>query len=254
MAGAVASLVLVLGASVLVGQALASLAAGATHGRPQPLSWLAPAFGLAALLVVAGITIRLPGHAVTAAIALGVVVIASGVVLRGRVTGLGEGARPRRSRAARHGARGGDSLRARRLRRQPRRRPGQRRHGLAPDHRRPHRGPAGPRPLIRQGGYPIGPHALVAAIASVTGADLVDVFVGFTLALAPLLGLVALGGLTGLGRVRRILGACLVALAYLGIAYLMQGAFKEPMMSVLLLGGALALGSLIGLRPDGEAG
>ncbi len=188
MAGAVASLVLVLGASVLVGQALASLAAGATRGRPQPLSWLAPAFGLAALLVVAGITIRLPGHAVTAAIALGVVVIASGVVLRGRVTGLGEGAvlgapvllvtvLAAAIPFALVGYVGSLGV------------------GLVNDDMASHliiadyiSRPQRPRPSFVKGGYPIGPHALVAAIASVTGADLVDVFVGFTLALAPLLG------------------------------------------------------------------
>jgi hypothetical protein len=65
--------------------------------------------------------------------------------------------------------------------------------------------------------------------------------------LAPLLGLLGLGLLEGLTRLRRIAGACAIALAYLGAAYLLQGAFKEPMLSVLLIGLALWLGQLVGL-------
>ena len=44
-------------------------------------------------------------------------------------------------------------------------------------------------PSFIKGGYPIGPHAVVAASRAVTGAGLVDVFAGFTMALAPLFGL-----------------------------------------------------------------
>ncbi len=112
--------------------------------------------------------------------------------------------------------------------------------------------PHDPVPTFVKGGYPIGPHALAAAVSTGTGANLVDVFAGLTVALAPLLGWVALAGLGGFGRSRRILGACLVALAYLGIAYLLQGAFKEPMMSILVLATGVALGRLVGLRGEGE--
>lgn len=258
VAGAVATLVLVLGASLVVGQALASLAAGATRERPQPFSWLAPAYGLAAILVVAGITIRLPGHAVTAAVALGAVIVAAAVHLRGRVSGVGEGAvlgapvlAITAIAAALPFALVGfvGILGA----------------GLVNDDMASHliiadyvADPQDPVPSFVKGGYPIGPHAVVAVIAEVTGADLVNVFAGFTVALAALLGWTALAALgSDLSRARRVVGACLVALAYLGVAYLLQGAFKEPMMSILLLAGALSLGDLLNLtdvRPSSGSG
>jgi len=252
VAGALATFVLVLAGALIVGQSLAALATGATRERPAEISWLAPAYGLAALLVVAGIAVRLPGHDVTAAIALGAALAAALAHLRGRVTGFAEA-----------GALGLPVLLVTALAAVL---PfaiigyvGILGAGLVNDDMASHliiadyvADPHDPVPSFVKGGYPIGPHALVAAIAAVTGASLVDVFAGFTVALAPLLGWVALGALEGISRWRRILGACLVAVAYLGIAYLLQGAFKEPMMSVLLLGGALGLGSLIGLRAGSE--
>ena len=45
-------------------------AAGADRDRPTGVTWLAPAYGLAVLLLAGGIAIRLPGHATTAAIVL----------------------------------------------------------------------------------------------------------------------------------------------------------------------------------------
>ena len=247
MAGALATLVLVLAAALITGQALAALQAGASRERPAAVSWLAPAYGLAALLVIAGVAVRLPGRAVTAAALLAVAVVAALIHLRGRVSGFGDA-----------GALGLPVLLVTAVAAAL---PfaivgyvGVLGAGLVNDDMASHliiadyiADPHDPVPSFVKGGYPIGPHALVAAVAAVTGAGLVDVFAGFTMALAPLLGWVALGALGQLPRGRRILGACLVALAYLGIAYLLQGAFKEPMMSLLLLGGALALGGLIGL-------
>lgn len=252
MAGALATLVLVLGAALIVGQALAALAAGATRERPAPISPLAPAYGLAALLVLAGISIRLPGHATTAALVLAVAVVVAAVHLIGRIRGLGQAgitgapillvtavaALLPFAIAGFVGVLGA---------------------GLVNDDMASHliiadyvADPHDPVPSFVKGGYPIGPHALAAAISTGTGAGLVDVFAGLTVALAPLLGWVALAGLGGLGRTRRVLGACLVALAYLGIAYLLQGAFKEPMMSILVLAAGVALGRLIGLPGEGE--
>ena len=247
MAGALATLVLVLAGALIVGQALAALQAGASRERPVTVSWLAPAYGLAALLVLAGIAVRLPGRAVTAAAALVIAFIAALIYLRGRVCGRGEAAAlglpvllVTAVAAALPFALVGyvGVLGA----------------GLVNDDMASHliiadyiADPHDPVPSFVKGGYPIGPHALVAAIAALTGAGLVEVFAGFTIALASLLGWVALGALGALPRGRRILGACLVALAYLGVAYLLQGAFKEPAMSLLLLGGALALGGLVGL-------
>ena len=108
-------------------------------------------------------------------------------------------------------------------------------------------------PSFIRGGYPIGPHAVVAAFSRGSGAGLVDVFAGFTMALAPLFGLLGVGLLGTMSRLRLIVGASLVALPYLGAAYLTQGAFKEPLQAMLLIGFALSLAGLIGMRsPLGE--
>ena len=55
MIGACVSLILILASALLIGQALAAFAGGATRGRPAAVSWLAPAYGIAALLVLGGI-------------------------------------------------------------------------------------------------------------------------------------------------------------------------------------------------------
>ena len=73
-------------------------------------------------------------------------------------------------------------------------------------------------------------------MAEVTGIGLVEVFAGLTLALAVLAGLTALAMLRGLRPSLRVPSAALVALCYLAAAYLAQGAFKEPLMALLLLG------------------
>ncbi|MCB0875501.1 MAG: hypothetical protein KDB46_04810, partial [Solirubrobacterales bacterium] len=103
-------------------------------------------------------------------------------------------------------------------------------------------------PSFIKGGYPIGPHAIVAAIARAGDAGLVDVFAGFTMALAPLFGILAIGLLGRMGRWRVLVGAPLVALCYLAAAYLTQGAFKEPLQAMLLIGFGLSLAGLIGMR------
>ena len=69
MIAAYATLLVVLLGALIVGQALAVLGAGADRERPLGFSWLAPAYGLAAMLVLAGVAIRLPGHAATTAVA-----------------------------------------------------------------------------------------------------------------------------------------------------------------------------------------
>jgi hypothetical protein len=69
--GAYASVAIVCVASVTVGQAILAL------GGRRELSWLSAPVGLAALLVVAGIAVRLPGHVTAVAVALPVVVVCS---------------------------------------------------------------------------------------------------------------------------------------------------------------------------------
>jgi len=251
--GAVATFLLIGLASIVVGQAVACLASGTRRELPAVASRPAPAFGLAALLVVAGLTIRLPGHATTAAIALLLLTVAAAVYLRDRSAGVGSAppfAAPVVAitvlAAALPFAIAGQV--------------GVLGVGLINDDMASHliiadyiADPVGVVPSFVRGGYPTGPHALVAAVAEGTGADLVVVFAGFSLSLAALLGLIGVGVLDGLPRLARIAGACLIALSYLGASYLAQGAFKEPLLALLVLGFGLALADLIGMRRPGEA-
>jgi hypothetical protein len=255
MVGAVAALALVVSASLLLGSALAAFAAGATRADPAPFSWLVPAYGIAALLVLAGAAVRLPGHAATAAAVLVAATALAAFYLRGRIAG-GREALPvgvpvmaiTTLAAALPFAIAGyvgilgvglinDDMAS---------------HLIIADYIGDYSGHV---PSFIKGGYPIGPHAVVAAISKLTGAGLVDVFAGFTVALAPLLGLLGVGLLGRMSRLRLIVGGSLVSLPYLGAAYLSQGAFKEPLQAMLLIGFALSLASLIGLRsPLSETG
>ena len=253
MIGAYGTLILVGGASLLIGQALAVLAAGGGRGARVAVSWIAPAYGIAALLVLAGIAIRLPGHAITAAVVLAIAMIAAAVYLPGRVEGIGA-ALPMSAPVI------AVTVLAASLPFALAGHVGILGVGLVNDDMASHliianylSDPTGPVPSFIKGGYPIGPHAIVSSIGKVSGAGLVDVWAGFTLALAPLLGLLGLGLLEGLPRVRRVIGACLIALSYLGASYLFQGAFKEPLQTVLLIGVAACLARLIGLEKEGEA-
>ena len=54
---------------------------------------------------------------------------------------------------------------------------------------------AGPTPDLIKDGYPLGPHAIVAATAKVSGASLIEGFAGLTGAIAVLLALTAYGAL-----------------------------------------------------------
>src|SRR5256885_7306251 len=73
------SLLIILVASCLVGQALFAVC-----GRRE-WSWLAPAVGLAVVTAVAWGAVRLPGDGTVSAIAIGILALASLAFLRGRV-------------------------------------------------------------------------------------------------------------------------------------------------------------------------
>jgi hypothetical protein len=111
----------------------------------------------------------------------------------------------------------------------------------------------GPTPDLVEDGYPLGPHAIVAAAVKVTGADFIEGFAGLTGAVAVLLALTAYGALRGVRDRWRAPAAVLGAMTYLAAAYLAQGAFKEPMLGLSLLGFTLALSPLLrpwdGLQP-----
>jgi hypothetical protein len=249
MLAAYASLLILLLFAFVIGQALISVSLGVRRGGPVQPSSLAPVVGIGAMLVLAGVTARLPGHGWTAAVALLTAAAISTWWLRGRLEGL------RTSLAVAVPvvlittfaasvpffiAGGVGILGA----------------GLINDDMASHlliadyvREPEGFVPSFIRGGYPTGPHAVVVALSEGLGADLVSVFSGFTIALAPLTGLLALGLLGGeMGRVRRVVGASLVALSYLGVSFLSSGAFKEPLQALILIAFAVLLAQLVGIR------
>ncbi len=91
------------------------------------------------------------------------------------------------------------------------------------------------------GGYPLGPHAVAATFAWGLGSSVDKTLTGVLIATPVLTGLAALGGLGDLSRSRRWLVAILSAIPYMAAAWYVQSAFKEPIMSLLMLGLVLAL-------------
>jgi hypothetical protein len=248
--GALVAAALVVAAAVLVGQAVLAIA-----GRRE-WSWLAPGVGVAALLVIGSMTVRLPGRSVTAAVALAVAALASIVYLRGRVSGTGAALRaglpPALIAAALISLPFAISGRVDVLG-----------VGLVNDDMASHlliadylRNPSGVEvPAFVQGGYPIGTHAVVAGLTDGTSATLVESFAGLTLALAALTALAALAVLDHLPPARRTLAAVLAAVSYLGASYLVSGAFKEPLQALILIAFALVLAEVVGVRrPRGADG
>jgi hypothetical protein len=227
-------------ASLLLGAVIMVLA-----GRPRH-SAAGPAVGLSALLVVCGIAVKLPGHGVTAAVAAGVAVIASLLMLGRSRSPLGTvriGAIVAALVAAvvisipfatsgRIGILG---------------------QGLVNDDMASHLlftewvdSREGPTPDLVEDGYPLGPHAVVSAASKTSAADLIESYAGLTGALAVLAALTAFGALRGVREWFRAPAAVLGASSYLAAAYLAQGAFKEPLLALAVLGFALSLPALRG--------
>ena len=104
-------------------------------------------------------------------------------------------------------------------------------------------------------GYPIAPHALMAALAAVSGIAMDEVLNGLLIATAALTALAAWPLLARLPVAARVAGAVLVAFAYLPAAYFGQGAFKETMFALLIVAFAAVLAEARGARrPWIEAG
>src|SRR5436190_2715242 len=226
---------LIVFASLLLGSAVMAIA-----GQPRH-SAAVPATGLSALMVICGIAVKLPGHAMTAAVITGVVLIGCFVVFdrAGGATG--------RVRAGAVVALLGAALIAA-IPFMTSGRIGILGQGLVNDDMASHllftewiSSHAGPTPDLIKDGYPLGPHAIVAATAKVSGASLIEAFAGLTGAIASLLALTTYGALPGVRGWLRVPAAILSASPYLAAAYLAQGAFKEPMLALALLGFALAL-------------
>jgi hypothetical protein len=231
------------GALILVASLLLGAAIMALSGRPRH-SPVGPAAGLSALLVICGVAVKLPGHATTAAVATGLALVGAFAVFgRARepvvpirweailvVAGAALVAAIPFLTSGRIGILG---------------------QGLVNDDMASHLlftewvdTHAGPTPDLIKDGYPLGPHAIVAASAKVSGASLIEGFAGLTGAIAALLGLTAYGALPGVRAWLRVPAAILAASPYLAAAYLAQGAFKEPMLALALLGFALGLPAL----------
>ena len=98
------------------------------------------------------------------------------------------------------------------------------------------------RPLDTYGvGYPLGPQAVSATFAEGLGSSVDKTLTGVLIATPVLTGLAALGAIGDLPRARRWLVATLAAIPYLTAAWYVESAFKEPIMSLLLIGMVLAL-------------
>ena len=232
---------LIVAASLLLGSAIMAIA-----GLPRH-SAAGPATGISALLVICGIAVKLPGHAVTAAAITGVALVGcffvfsrtrvpAGTVRVGAIVAVIGAALVVAIPFATSG------------------RVGILGQGLVNDDMASHllftewiTSHAGPTPDLIKDGYPLGPHAIVAATAKVSGASLIEAFAGLTGAIAVLLALTAYGVLGGIRGWLRVPAAVLAASPYLAAAYLAQGAFKEPLLALALLGFALGMPALRGI-------
>ena len=228
--------------SVVVGRAL-MLALG--WRRPE---WIAGAVGLATLVVVAPLAVRLPGRGLTAAVVLALATIACAVVTRRAVPKQAKGAREAdaegRPRAQHLVAlcvvpamiavaclpfvfNEGTGVLG---------------EGIYTNDQAAQLYWAdwladgfGPQPNAVSVGYPVGPQALVASVSEGTGVNLLDAFNGLLIAIPALTALAALSLLTTLPPVRRGVSAGLVGLPYLGASFLAQSGFKETIMAMLVL-------------------
>jgi hypothetical protein len=94
---------------------------------------------------------------------------------------------------------------------------------------------------IRAGAYPIGPHVLAAALGTLSLSDALAAFTALLLATQALTAVAALTVLSTQPLGRRVAASVAVGVTYLPIAYFAQGAFKEPLLALLILAFALVL-------------
>ncbi len=92
-----------------------------------------------------------------------------------------------------------------------------------------------------QPGYPLGPHSLVDALGSGLGLRLDLGFTALLIATLVIIALVGSAALRGEAGWKRVVTGVLAALFYLVAAYYAEGAFKEPLLAVLLLAFVLQL-------------
>lgn len=235
MAAVIISALALCTASTVVGRAILVLA------ELRAAVWLSPVTGFAALLVLALGAMALPGAGTTAVFVVGLALAgAVAVLLRSRPLRwdrIGE-ALPTAAltlllaivpflaygRAGVLGVLDNADLAT---------------HLELADAARDGRSPAGLAPELA--GYPIGPHALTAVLASTLRIDLVTAFNGLLVSVAVLTALTALAGLGHGPRVLRVAAAVAAGLPFLAAAYLIQSAFKETVLGLLVMAFALTL-------------
>jgi hypothetical protein len=232
--GTYASAILISGTAVAIGRGICVLAGndGAT--------WLSPAVGFAALMILCNVAVKLPGRGWTAVVAVVAVTAASiwvGAKPRTRWPSMAEAipvavvvigflTLPFLANA-RIGVLGVSVL----------------------DDTRWHlifaEGLLHPaiQPIGYGAGYPLGPHAVAATFAQALGTGVDKSLTGVLIATPILTGLTALGALEDIPRWRRCFVAVLAAVPYLLAAWYVQSAFKEPILALLLVGLVLALQS-----------
>jgi hypothetical protein len=244
-AGTYLSAGLILLASLLVGRAVLL-----ALGRPSA-SFLEGAVGLAALVLVSTIAIRLPGEDVTSIACCGVLLVASLAFLM---------IRPEAVLGPAVGVALPVALVA----------------GLAisfPFIASGHIGIPGvglnndmamhlvdvdylidqsrPEPQSVVNGYPLGPHSLVATVISLFGTQPAFGWFGLLVAAPILTAITALAGLRDLPAPGRLIGALLVAVAYLSASVFGIAGFKELIAAMFLLAFALGLRE-IEREPEGR--
>lgn len=238
------SFLLLLGASVLVGQAILG-AAGRASWSP-----LAPAVGLAALVALAWAAVRLPGEGIAVLAVAALALLASAALVRAHLS-LWLAA-DRRRRAAVPLAVAGLSALAASLPFIVEGRFGILGTGLNPDMSQhllaADRLAAGASERLLAEGYPLGPHALVVGVSEL-GPSTVHGFGGLAIAVAVAASLAPLALLGGRAAGWRIAGALTVGFAYLVASFLVQGAFKETLQALFLLTFAIALHEVTRGRP-----
>ena len=209
----------------------------------------APAAGLATLIALATLTVHLPGRATTAAVLCGLVVLAAAAwLVRGR---LGRLDLPALGSALITGALTTlPFLSAGRVGI-----PGMSLNNDTAVHllwAEGLRSPVMHDLYTPNPGYPLGPHSLMAMLAQATSVDMDHVLTGLLIATPILFAITVASLLRGVPGVLRALAAGFASMPYLAAAWYGQGAFKEPMVALLLLGFALAIDELLGRerRPE----